>query len=452
MKIQRCTSRGVPIRVGLLAVALLWAAVGEARPAPPGSGESELGPVLDRSTLLAAVLERNPGILAAQHAWRAALERIPQARSLEDPIASAGIAPRSLAESDVRTGFQARIGQRFPFPGTLRLRGVIAEAEAAAADVRIDQVRLHLATMGSLLFDRYYLVARELEINAEHRQLLEDFQRVAVSRYGAGLAPQQAPILAEVEAAHLMHRELVLGTRRKTLVAQINALLHRRPRAPLPPPPADLEPPVSAETSDRELAELALDRRPELRAQRAEVEARRAAVSLERLDFYPGFEVSTSYNSMWRTPEHRWTIGFGVSVPLRRQRIRAGVAEAEARLEAEKGELARMEDEARAATEIAMAKLEEARHVIRLYESRVLPAARDQIAAARAGFETGANTMLALIEAERSLRTAQLSYFEAVADAYSRRAELDRALGRLPFLEDGADPTTEPATRAEEAN
>lgn len=449
-------------RSGAPAWALAWAvivgaglasaAAASAQELPPqGTEEFFAGPVLERRELVEAVLDRNPGIAAARSAWQAALERVPQATSLDDPMASAGIAPLSLVESETRPGFQARVAQRFPYPGELRLRGEVAQAEAAAAEERVDEVRLRLATMASLLFDQYYLVARALEVNAQHLQLLEDFQSVAVGRYGAGVAPQQAPIQAEVEAAHLLHRDVVLRTRGRTLVAQINALLHRAPGAPLPSPPEALGVPAAPEPSGELLAAV-LERRPEIRAQRAEIEARRTAVSLERLDFYPDFEVSTSYNSMWGATDHRWMIGVGVNVPIWRDRIRAGVAEAEARLDSEESELARLEDDALAEAEVALLELEEARHVIRLYENRVLPAARDQVAAARSGFETGANTMLALIDAERSLRTAELNYYQAVADAFSRRAELDRALGRLPFTAGGPEMTAEPAAETEETN
>jgi outer membrane protein TolC len=271
---------------------------------------------------------------------------------------------------------------------------------------------------------------------------------VAIGRYDAGLAPQLEPIQAEVEAAHLAHREVVLETQRRTIAAQLNALLHRGPRAPLPPPPAEPAPPPPPEGIDQALAAALESARPELAAQRAEIAARRAAVALEQLAFYPGFEVMASYNSMWDMPEHQWMAGVGVNLPIRRQRVRAAVAAAEAELAAAESELARLEDEVRAEVEVAAETLREALHVVHLYRNRVLPAARDQIAAARAGFETGSASMLALIEAERSLRAAELDHDEALADALSRRAELDRALGRLPFT--AAAPPAPPPTVADE--
>ena len=55
-----------------------------------------------------------------------------------------------------------------------------------------------------------------------------------------------------------------------------------------------------------------------------------------------------------------------------------------------------------------------------------------QVQAALAGFKTSRNSFLALIDAERNLRTVELKYAGAVTDFHRRSAELDRAVGRLP--------------------
>jgi outer membrane protein TolC len=121
-----------------------------------------------------------------------------------------------------------------------------------------------------------------------------------------------------------------------------------------------------------------------------------------------------------------------VNVPLRLARRRAAVEEARARLERVESERTGLADEVRLAVASAAERVEESRHLLHLYEDRLLPAARDQVEAARAGFETGRNDFLALIEAERSLRSARLGYEEARASLSRRDAELRGAIGALP--------------------
>jgi outer membrane protein TolC len=390
-----------------------------------------LGPTLERGALIEAVLERNPTLEAARHAWRAALQRVPQATSLDDPTLSYSVGPLSIA-SDARFGQVVRLAQRLPAAGTLRLRGEVARGEAAVAHHELGAARLAVAHMAALLFDDYYYLHRAIEINEEHVSLLEDFKRIATARYAAGTAAQQDPLQAEVEVAHLLHRRVVLESARQVSVAQINALLHRRPEQPLPPPPPALAHPGPEPPTATALQELAVQARPELRAARAEIHAREAGVELREKRFRPDFEVMSSFNSMWGTAEHRWMVGVGVRLPLRRGRIRAGVAEAEARLAQARSQRARVEDDVRSEVHQAYARLDEARHVVRLHLDRLLPAARDQVQAALAGFRSGRNSFLALIEAERNQRTSRLSLEAALAGHGRASADLDRALGRIP--------------------
>ncbi len=389
---------------------------------------------LDRETVIRAVVERNPTIEAARQAWEAAREREPQLTSLEDPRVSYNVAPLSIGAGNVRYGQSIGFAQRLPYPGKLRLRGEVARAEAEAARHDYEAVRLQLATMASLLFDDYYFVARALEINVAHIRLLEDFQRIATARYASGLAAQQDPLQAEVEVAHVLHRDVVLRTSQRTIVAQLNALLHRAPDASLPPPPSELGAPAPRELDTTAPADEALAERPELKARLAEIEAREAAVRLREKDFYPDFEATTSFNSMWGDSEHRWMVGIGINIPVHRDRLRAASAEAAAALKQAESARTALEDTIRAEVYVAQERLLEAEHVVELYRSRLLPASGDQIHAARTGFETGQNSFLALIEAERNQRSVQLGYEEALTNFYRRRAELDRALGSIPAL------------------
>ncbi|HUF78005.1 MAG TPA: TolC family protein, partial [Thermoanaerobaculia bacterium] len=388
---------------------------------------------LEREALIEEVLAENPGLEAARRALEAARQRVPQATSLEDPMVSYSLAPLSIASEDVPFGQALEARQRLPYPGKRRLRGEAARAEAEAVEADLADLRLELAIAASVLYDDYYLVHRALTITAEHVRLLEDFQRIATARYTAGLAPQHAPIQAEVELAHLAHRQMTLETDREVVAARLNALLHRPPDAALGPPVERLPVPDAADVRPGDLIAAAVAARPELTRLAAERAAREAVIDLRELDRYPNFEAMASYSSMWMDTDHRWMVGVGVNVPLQRGRIRAGVAEARAEAAQVESESARVTDEVGAEVAVAAARIRETQHILVLYHSRLIPAAHDQVRAALAGFETGQGSFLDLIEAERNQRTVELEYEETLADSYRRRAELARALGTWPL-------------------
>jgi cobalt-zinc-cadmium efflux system outer membrane protein len=381
---------------------------------------------LDRAALTAAVRERNPTLEAARLAWRAAAARPAQERALDNLMVSYGAAPLSLG-GGVPFGQSLEVRQALPYPGKRRVRTAMAEAEAEAAFQGYQKALLELTTEASLLFDDWYLVHRALAINAEHRLLLADFQSVAAERYAAGLAPQQSPIQAEVEGGRLLLRDAELETERRRVTARLNALLHRAADLPLPPPPARLPDPEPPPADD--LPAAALAGRPEIAGRAAEVRVREAALEAALLERRPDFEVMASYSSMWMDPEHRFMAGVAVDLPIWRQRTEAARAEAEARLAQARSERAALEDQVRAQVRTALDRLDETRRALSIYRDRLLPAARDQIRAARAAFETGGG-FLDVIEAERSLRDLELGHEETLTEAHRRRAELDRVLGR----------------------
>jgi outer membrane protein TolC len=288
--------------------------------------------------------------------------------------------------------------------------------------------------MASLLYDDYYVAARALEVNAEHIALLESFQKIATARYEAGAAAQQDPIQAEVELSHALHDKILLGTALRVVAEQINALLHRASTAPLPAPPARAASPGAAPDLPADLIAQALDARPELAAAQARIAAEQARVDLARREYFPDFTLSGGYDRFWDERELRPSVGLAMNVPLQLGRRSAALDEAEARLEQAYSERAALEDEVRLDAERGAERYAEAHQVLRLIADRQLPASRDQVEAARAGFETGRNSFLALIDAERNLRNVELDYEQALADVSRRRAELDRALGRIPGI------------------
>lgn len=392
-------------------------------------------PTLGRPALLRAVRERNPTVRSAQQAWRAALARYPQVVSLDDPTLGYGVAPWSFGSNSVDDAHKIDLSQKLPFPGKLALRGQAALAEAEAAQRDFEAVRLRLATIASLLYDDYYFLARSIEINAEHIALLEDFKKIATARYASGEASQQDPLQAETEHAHLIHNEVVLRTAFRVMAQQLNALLHRPTDLPLPPPPKTLPAQSPVARDDGKLVREALEKRPEILAADARVSARQATVKHATREFFPDFTLVGSYNTLWQNDDLQPFVGISINVPLGISRRRAALEEARARLAKAENERESVEDQVRFSVESSSEHLAEARHVLQLFSERLLPPAQDRVEAAKTGFETGQNSFLVLIDAERNLRTVQLGLEEARATLSRRSTELLQATGNLRALE-----------------
>jgi outer membrane protein, heavy metal efflux system len=411
--------------------------------APPLANDSAIGletASLDRAAYVRAVLERNPSIESTRQGFRAALSRVRQSGTFEDPMLDLGVAPLSIGTSRAPFGFEVGISQRLPWFGKRSLEASAAAAEANAVKSDFETMKRELALSAVILYDQYFIAARSIAINAQHVELMRAMQNGAIAQFQAGRGSAQDPLQAEAELAHMEHDTAILEAEREVTIARMNELLHRAPELPLPPPPVELPMPAMPSPSDAaELERDALAQRSEIAAARQRAQSARARADRANREYYPDVTVSTSYNSMWDTPEHRWLVGLGFNLPIQTGR-RAGAAEEALALRLQfESEASRMTDAARTQVFVALKQLQGSEHVIGLFQKRLLPVARDQIDAARAGFTASQSPFMAVVEAEKNLRSVELDYEVARAECDRHRAELDRALGRMPGLDAPGD-------------
>lgn len=391
---------------------------------PPTAGYQPLP--LD--ALVAEVLTRNPTLQAAVAAWQAASQRYPQVVALDDPMFETMLAPAGLASDEVDGAFMVGVSQKIPWHGKRQLRGQIASWDYNAAKWDSRDVQLQLTEATKLAYFEYYLVHRQLEVNAANTAFMDQFQDIARARYETNQAPQQDVLQADVELAELSRREVELQQRYEVAVARINTLLHRQPDAPLTPPPSDL--PVSDEVHSVDLLrQAAIQQRPDLAALASRIQSERSAVELACKEFYPDLELIARYDAFWQEQPLRPMIGFNVNIPLNHDKRRAAVNEALFRLSKMQAEYAQQVDAVQRDVQSTRAKLVESRKAVALYSQRILPAAEANVQSARAGYETGQVDFLRLIEARRQLNDLQEQMHEAVAEYHARLAELERTVG-----------------------
>ena len=139
-----------------------------------------------------------------------------------------------------------------------------------------------------------------------------------------------------------------------------------------------------------------------------------------------------TYNGMWPRVEHQCMLGGGVNLPVQRARREAAVDQAQANLARSNADTAQLRDRIGFEVDEALRHAREADAIVATYRDRLLPVARELVTAKRDGLDTGRTNFVEVIRSERDLKRLELRYYAAIADAYRRRAQLDRAVGRMP--------------------
>jgi outer membrane protein TolC len=347
-----------------------------------------------------------------------------------------GIAPLSIGSSSARVGYEVALSQKLPWFGKRDFEASAAAAEAEASKNDFEAMRRELALTAVGLYDQYFVATRSLEITTQHVELMHAILGGAAAQFESGRGTAMDPLQAESELARMERDHAVLAAERDVVSAQMNELLHRDPEEPLAPPPEELALPKDPEVRDpKKLGKEAAASRPDIAAVRQRARAEQSRADRAGREYYPDVTVNTSYNSMWDMPEHRWMVGLGFNVPIWTGARGGSTDEADAMRAQFESEATRLEASARTQVYVALKQLDESKRVLRLFEQRLLPLARDQIDAARAGFTSSRVPFMAVIEAERNLRNVELDYEMARASCDRRHAELERALGRIPGID-----------------
>jgi outer membrane protein TolC len=388
-----------------------------------------------RVTLHAVVeqaLAGNPQIAAARQRLEAALQRPVQARSLPDPVISAGWASvgRPLPGAGLGDEPMANIGlmvtQEIPFPGKRDIRADIAAREADAARQQLEAVRLEVVASVKQAYYRLAYASTAQDVLARNRQLLDTLLKVSEARYAVGGAAQQDVFKGQAELTVLELQQVRLDQERRTREAELNALLNRSPAGPIGQPEelafVPFEAPIEA------LLEQARANAPMLLRERSMIGAAEAGVEAARREYKPDFAVSGGYFNQGSMPA-MYEFRFDVTIPLRRSRRAAAVQEQASLLSAARLTLDAAERALESRIQEDYQVAASSSHIARLYRDTLLPQVRLALESSLASYRTGAVEFLSVLTNFTALLENELRYYEELAAFHVAASRIEELTG-----------------------
>jgi outer membrane protein TolC len=367
--------------------------------------------------------DRRDEIKAARERTRGGEARPDIVSALEDPMIAPSLdhLPFMLQGADV----SVTIEQRIPLSGIRghRRASALADVDRLRADAQraVLDVGVQAANAFLMLQER----RRTTALVDEQLTFARDVVTAANARYASGTAPQSDVLRAEVEVARLEALARALVSEVRGAEAMLNTTLALDADQPVPPlAPLLLAEPVPAWPGIR----AALSNRPELVAVQAEIARADADVQVMR-DMYRPMATIRTGPAYTMTDGRGWMAMVGVSLPIWRAKLRAGVAEAQAMR-------AMSEAELRAMTRMIEGDAAVAVHQVRAASDRqaairtdVLPRARMAIEPAVAGYTSGQLPLVSVIEAVQALWLVQADLIAADTELGLAWARLGRAVG-----------------------
>ena len=387
------------------------------------------------SAYLEQALIGNDSLRAARAKVRAATAKTRQAGTLPDPKLAVQYYLRPI---ETRTGpQQAALGihQAVPWFGKLSLLRDLADHETVVAGAEVAAAELEVARQVKHAYIEYCFLGRSQQIITDNLELLRYLEGVARDRYTGGKATYFDVLKIQVELARTQDRVQTLEDQARPLLVRINNLLGVDPDLARPIP-AHLPDVVLQKKADR-LSALALKNAPLLRAAQERIAQARTGNELADKDFYPDFNVSlktiltggAEYGDPPDSGDDPIIAGLSINLPIFRDRRHAKTAEQKARISAaqalRRNEQRRIENK----IEQGLYAYRDAKRRLALYRDELLPKTKQQLEVAVSGFQSGKNSILEIIDAEKSLLAFDLAVGRALADKALAVAELEARAG-----------------------
>lgn len=360
----------------------------EKRELPEVTADSPYIDLLDRA------LRADPDIEIAYFEWAAALERVVTEGSPPDPELGFG-----FIFTEPLGGFFSNLiflaGQGLPAPRKLNFAARRAFIEAKTAREKFEILRFSRKGLFRMAYAGFDGAAREVELAEREILLLDELQKPLEARIRSGAGGVKDILQIELERAKAADtRGAALAARRRAM-AKVNILMSRPPFAEL----SALErlKPLRFSASDEQLLQLAARRNPQVREAEGEILAMSEGIARARAEEDPDLKFNFEREGTENKPSLLFTI------PLRRDRVLAEIARAEAQYKQSLAKRRAVGNEIAGDTANAILQLREAARRSEYLEEQLLPKAQKAFELLTIQFGTGQATNIEIVEGKRAL-------------------------------------------------
>jgi outer membrane protein TolC len=406
---------------------------------PYSSSAQSEKPRLNVDQLVDEALQNNPEILAAKQKWEVFKEKVPQASALPDPMLGLGIIslPTNFSFKDEdMTMKEVSISQMFPFYGKRRLMGEMAGKEAEAVFNEIQEKANRIIRDVKAAYYELSHIYRTTEVTQRNKRILEDFAKIAETRYSVGEGIQQDVFKAHVEVSKMVDDLIMLGQRKRALEAKLNALLNRPPETPVGEPEEVVlrDFPFTIE----ELQKMALEMNPTLKGMKKMIEAKEKAYALAKREYYPDFNFKFAYGQRDNSPgpevmkrRDMLTGMVEMNIPIFYKSKQARkVAETKAEILATEAQYRAMKNEVLFMITDMASMIQRGERQIELYKTGILPQTSLQINSAMSSYRVNKADFMTLLDSQMTLYKYELEYHQALTEFEKNVAGIGATIGK----------------------
>jgi len=385
---------------------------------------------LNLQQLIDEALKNNHDLISSELKVNTSKYKIPQAGSLPDPMVMFGYQNegwnRYTFGEEPGAQWMYSASQMFPFPGKRTLKEEMATRDSESLKALYESARLKtIARVKELYYDLFF-THKNMDLIKERIALFSRIEDAALSRYSAGMAPQQEVLMAQTEKYMLLEKEEMLKQKLQSLEATLNTTAGRDVKSPLGRPSAPVY--ILFKDDMERLLKLAYENSPEIKAREKMIRAAEAKVRMAEKEYYPDFTVTGTVFDRRKDFKDMWSLTTTINIPLfYKTKQKMAVLEAESALSEAKHELEAVKFMLSSGIRENYSRLRTSEKLMDLYKTGLIPKAYQDFEAAIAGYVSGKIEAITVISRLKALIDYETLY-------WGQFAEREKAIARLEAI------------------
>lgn len=363
---------------------------------------------------LAAARQNNPELKSAEKTHLAADEGISSMGGWSSPW---------VGYEFMKDDNRLYLSQMFAFPGKLSNLKISASSSAQALEQEYKQAALELDTKVKKAFWGYWLAIKNIDAYKENIELMGRFLEASKSRYIVGKVTEADVLAANAELGR-MRGMLVMGEyEADAMRSELNALMNKAPDDPLGVPQ---RPEMDEGGIDyTRLEQKTLNDNFKLASKKYAYQGSLADSKYSKLAWFPDLMAEARISEMSEKSAYMAAVQLPLYFWNRTSEVRSKTARAEAaaqNLESERNNV-------RLALKSMYLRYNRNLKLIKIYESDILPSARQAVQISESGYRTGKLSFQYLLDLQKKYLDFEVEYNKLTAESRMYYAELEMLAG-----------------------
>ncbi|MFC1856321.1 TolC family protein, partial [Thermodesulfobacteriota bacterium] len=374
------------------------------------SAQTSSSEELSLRSFVEEALKNSPKIKEARYRWGAAVEKVSHVSTLPNPMISYTYFPDPIETRLGPNTSRFMLSQMVPYPSKLSAKADIASHDAVMESYRYQKDVRDVITKLSLSYFELLYIDKAIDIIKQNRKILELLVKIGSADYASDATTLSDVLTAQSQLAQLNYDYILLQELRETEAGKIVSILNR--------PPAESigrvkDARVEFGYEIGELYDISKSNQEELKIIDSMIEKERSAEDLAKLSYYPDFNLSLVYSKIDNPPpmtpdgmlvddagKDSYGVTIGISLPIWYGKNSSRVKEKSfKRREMIEKRNVRINDTNAKLKELYF-KLNNAKRLMELYTSTLIPQAETTMAKAKEFYEQKQSSYSQLLETQ----------------------------------------------------